>query len=361
MTMENKTKIIEFILVSIPIVVILIIIRVLTPILAPPNPEFFRPDDHTHYINMAKEPFKPKVAIAPFCYRILTPLIAWLLPFDLVVNFSIILFASFYLTGIILYYLLRDYFCKIISFTGIILFYSLSGINYYFYNIWLPDPLTYVFIVLCFWAIKDSKLKIYSLSLVLGVLTKEIVLFTIPVFLISEYFENNNKYSNKKDYYIKVLLIILPTLIVFIIVRLIIIPDPIWGYDYSYLIQAVGIERRWKKVVRYDLTFFFYCTISTWGILICLFPIFNDESTFIRWIRTYGISMCLIYCQLLIATDIERLLVAGFYPMILLTLSGMDNLNSKRNFKRILFLILSFINFTIQLIISILYFNFIFH
>ena len=83
---NRKGILTEFLFLSIVIISILLFIRFFTPILASPDPEFFRPNDHTHYINMAKEPFKPRVAIAPFCYRILVPLIAWILPFSLSIS-----------------------------------------------------------------------------------------------------------------------------------------------------------------------------------------------------------------------------------------------------------------------------------
>jgi len=306
---------------------------------------------------MAKDPFKPKVAIAPFCYRILTPFIAWLMPFDLVTNFLIISFVGFYFTGILLYYLLKEYFTKILAITGITIFYSLRFTTwYFFYNLWLTESLAFCFIVLCFWAINKSNLKIYAFSLFLGVLTKEVVLFTIPVLLISEFLKMKENNSFHKKYLLNSLYAILPGLIILITVRIIIVPDPIWGYDYFYLIQRIGVNRRIKSIIRLDVEFFYICTIGTWGIILCLFPFFNKEESFIYWFKLYGIFMCLIYSQLLIASDVEHVLISGFYPMLLLALSGIQKLSEEREINELVFLVISILYFIIQLILHLLFY-----
>ena len=51
----------------------------------------------------------------------------------------------------------------------------------------------------------------------------------------------------------------------------------------------------------------------------------------INWIKSYGIFVLIIYLQIFIAYDIPRILINGFFPVILLNLSGMQRLNEKRN------------------------------
>ena len=357
MNKNHKEFWLEYVFISTFVIMFLIIIRLLTPLFISPEPGFDTTNDHYHYINMARNPFKPKVAIAPFCYRILIPFIAWLMPFDLVTNFLIISFVSFYLTGIVLYFLLKEFFTKTLAVTGITLFFSLRWTAmYFFYNIWLTESLTFFFLVLCFWAINKSNLKIYAISLFFGVLTKEILLFTIPVLLISEFLKMKETNTFHKKYLLNSLFPILPGLIIFIIIRIIIVPDPVWGYDYFYLIEKIGFNRRFTSIIRFDFEFYYFCTIGTWGIILCFFPFFIKEDTFLHWVKLYGIFICLIYSQLLIASDIERIIVSGFYPMILLALSGLENLKERKNINELIFLGISLCYFIIQLILHIFIF-----
>ena len=162
--------------------------------------------------------------------------------------------------------------------------------------------------------------------------------------------------SINKKYLLNSFYAILPGLIIFIMVRIIIIPDPVWDYDYIYLIQRIGFERRFKSIIRFDIEFFYFCTIGTWGIFLCVFPIFNKEETFINWVRLYGIFMCLIYSQLLIASDVERIIISGFYPMLLLALLGVQKLNEEKNISELVFLGISLLYFVFQLILHLIFF-----
>ncbi|MFX1394330.1 MAG: hypothetical protein ACFFAH_12255 [Promethearchaeota archaeon] len=361
MNKEKKNKIKEYLIVFFVIFVFFLILRIFTPIFNENHPDFSIPNDHYHYINMAKNPFTPRVAIAPFCYRIFVPFIAWLLPFDLEINFQIITYTSIFLTSFLLYELFKNLYGKIFAFTGITLFFSLHwAVRYSLFNIWRVDATAFFFMVLCFYAISKSNLKLYCISLFLGVLTKEIILFTIPVLLIHEYFKNENVKFQKKAFLFKLFLSIAPAILIFIIIRIFIIADPVWKYDYFYLFTKVGIERRLKKISNFDLDFIYNCTLATWGVILCIFIFFNKESSFLAWSRQYLIFICLIYLQLTIATDIERILIAGFYPIILLSLSGMHNIYEKYQINQYYFFLLSIIYFIINLIYTTLFFEIIF-
>lgn len=221
------------------VLIFLVILYVTTPHLTPSHPDYSRPWDHHWYIAMALDPFKP--VNAPFTYRILPSLIAWLLPFELTINFQIITLISLFCTGIILYDLYRQYFDALLAFTGITLFFSLEfAARFLFYDFWLPDALAFFFMTLCFWAITKSKLVTYSLSLTIGVLCKEIVLFKIPVFLIYEF----SREKITKESLFRVIKGIAPALLLFVVLRILFVPAPqIDNYDYFLLLQTIGIQR----------------------------------------------------------------------------------------------------------------------
>lgn len=144
----EKQKLIEYFILTSVILIYLIIIRFVTGIKVPPDPTFYYLGDHYYYIKMAENPltiFNGNIR-APFCYRVLTPFISWLLPFDLATNFQIITYTSFFFIGIILYVIFKNLFGKILAFTGLTLFYTLQfAARYLFYNFWVVDSLAFFF------------------------------------------------------------------------------------------------------------------------------------------------------------------------------------------------------------------------
>ncbi len=349
MDSPDKEVVLEYFLLSSVILIYLIIIRLFTPMLAPPDPAFYVHNDHYHYINMAKDPIKAlnRVAIAPFCYRILTPFLAWLLPFDLIINFQIIAYTSIFLCGIVLYQIFKDYFSKTLSFTGVTLFYCLDWTAFYvLFNFWVTEALAFFFILLCFWAIKKSNFKVYSISLLLGVLTKEIVIITIPVLLISEI----SKLEEKKrliELLFKSYIAVAPAFIALILVRIFVVPIQSGYYNYSRLFQLIGIE---KRISGFKLRDIYLYTIAPWGLMILIFSVYNKKLTLKKWLKLYGVFIILVYSQLFFATDTERLIMVAFFPMIFITVSGMRHLSEEKKIKEINFFILSNIYLVFQIV-----------
>ena len=205
--------------------------------------------DWDFYIYMAKDPsviFRKEV-IAPFCHRPLVPVLAWLIPLNLEYSFALINFIAIFLTGIILYFTLRIYFDKKISAIGLFFFCLLNHMdpiihsfkNHYFFYVYfylnyMVDPLAYFFLMGCFYSILKSNNKSYCIFLTLGVLTKEIVLFTIPVYFIHTYLKQEGNMKSKKKILevLKSIKYLLPALGTFLLLHLIIIPDSINNYTY---------------------------------------------------------------------------------------------------------------------------------
>jgi hypothetical protein len=94
-----------------------------TNIMTYDHPHFAFIMDHHKYIRMAAgSPFD--FYIAPFCWRVVNPLIARLLPFDLQWNFLIISFISVWMTGVAIYYLAKKLnFSKELSLIGMFMFF----------------------------------------------------------------------------------------------------------------------------------------------------------------------------------------------------------------------------------------------
>ena len=359
MKYQNKEVYLEFVVVMLIIVFFLIVIKLTTLPLVPSHPDFANPWDHHWYIEMANNPivvFKQTI-IAPYCYRILMPILGWLMPFDLTINFQILTMLCLFFTGLILYIILKEFYSKILSLAGLTLFYSSHWTaRFLIYDFWLTDSMAFLFILLCFFAIVKSNIMLYGVSLFLGVLSKEVVLFTIPVLLISEYMKMNQKSISNKHYVLRCLYAILPGFIVFIAIRLII------RQPNSEYISIFPFDLR--EINRFILSlsnpiYYYIYTFSTWGIICSTFPLLNRKSILLTWLKQYGVFIVLIYCQLLIAIDIERNLIAGFFPIILLTVSGFESVCIKKNISHLYFMALCIIYFFISIIIRPILFPFI--
>src|SRR5207249_9916137 len=110
----------ELLLVWITAFVGLIALLTRTTRLTPSHPYFTLAWDHHKYIEMARrDPFD--FHIAPFGWRVLNPLLARILPFDLETNFTILSFTALWLTAVLTYYMLRRLgFSSYIAFAGLL-------------------------------------------------------------------------------------------------------------------------------------------------------------------------------------------------------------------------------------------------
>ncbi|MFX1490236.1 MAG: hypothetical protein ACFFBI_13880, partial [Promethearchaeota archaeon] len=322
MILKYKVELIVFSLFLIYLICIRIVIPIAIPL--PPGTTWF---DWDFYIHMAKDPlaiFKHEV-IPPFCYRPLVSLLAWAIPLDLQLSFALINFVAIYLTGIVLYFTLRLHFNKVISVVGLVFFcllnYMIPGIpsfkNYYFFNVYfylnyMVDPLAYFFLMCCFYSILKSNNKLYCIFLTLGVLTKEVVLFTIPVYLIYLYMKQEKGVIFKKKVLevLKCSIYLLPSVGIFILIHLIVVPDSINPIDYPYWFNLYQGNKYFSlqmilifiKLRLDELSLgygFLQYTIGIWGIHTFILFFFNKKKVFFNWVKLYLIFMILVYLQLL--------------------------------------------------------------
>lgn len=135
--------------------------------------------DHHEYIAMAAG----NAANAPFAYRVLTPLLARLLPFGLPANFMLITALATWATGVAVYALARAFgFTPAMALIGCALFYTLYwATGWLMYDFWLTDPVTILLIVLAICAARMQRAAEFAVLLTIGVLNKEVVLCVVPL------------------------------------------------------------------------------------------------------------------------------------------------------------------------------------
>lgn len=299
-----------------------------------------QPDCRSYYI-MAQDItviFKSAI-LNPFCYRVLVPFLVYISPLDIDMSFIILSFVSLYFTGMVLYYTLRIKFNRILSTYGLLAFISLDIIDISFDNYYLVDSVAYFFIILCFYAIFKENNRLYLISLILGVLTKETVLFTIPVFLLySIYFieDEQKKIKINKEVILQVIKLskyFAPSLIIYILLRIIIKPYPGGIYDNIFVLFIETADYHLNRTIKRPYTLGSY--ILTWEFIPLFFCFFIKKRDFYKWLKIYGIFMFLVFFQLSVAhSPTNRLLLVGFYPMIYLSVSGLNQLLYKETIEK---------------------------
>jgi hypothetical protein len=324
----------EFLLIAGVALVVIAALRLRTDALTYDHPQFLNPWDHHKYIWMAtNNPFD--FHVAPFCWRVGTPLLAAALPFDVQKNFMILSYLALWMTGIVVYYLARRFgFSKWTAFTGVIAFFSLGWVvKANLYNIFKPDPLAFLFVTLAIYSIVDKRDLFYAVLLAVGVLFKESVLFVAPL-----YYTLKTKEVIDLRLLFRTVMLALPAIGVFFAIRLLIpmrnddlfylstLPEALQqvqlgrsSYDLAWLWREIGLERL-KAISPESLLHY---SVGTFGVVAALMPLFAIRRN-VRLLVRFLPYMILVYAQILIATNDTRLLAVGFPVIILMALNGAE-------------------------------------
>ena len=120
---------------------------------------------------------------APFRYRVVTPILAWLLPTSRLVGFAVVNVSALIAAGTVSYAYLRDlgFGVRRAAF-GLALFVISPAVAYLSTNLVLVDGVTMFMLACVFWAAYRDRLLVFAALLALGVATKESVLFALPIY-----------------------------------------------------------------------------------------------------------------------------------------------------------------------------------
>ena len=313
-----------------------VILLLRTPLLTSGHPDFSQPWDHHKYIEMAiRDPLD--FHIAPFCWRILVPLLAKTLPFSLQWNFLLISFTGIWLTGVTVYYIAKRFFsvtpCAAI---GLITFFSLGwATRFPLSDFWLPDALSFLFVTLGIYGILAKREGLFLAVTVLGVCVKESVLFITPL-----YYTLNARQFIDWQALKRCMLMALPAFVALGVIRVIVpamnenleyigslppslalVQDGTSSYNYWQLLHSIGVERV-RHLSLGDLVIY---SFGTFGVLVMLLPFFSLKNNGVLLLKFIPFLL-LGYAQLLFAVNNQRLIVLCFPAMILLALNGMASI-----------------------------------
>ena len=257
--------------------------------------------DSSFYIQMSIYPFQ-KVS-DPYTYRILTPFLVHSLPLSHWTGFTVINSSGIIATGVLMYYYLKKLeFNTLISVLGLIFFLFAPITIYLFYNIALVDSLSFLLFLLAFYAILIENDKIYLITLILGILNKETILFTLPV-----YFFYTLKNQGKTKAIKKAILMLAIAFIIFISMR--------YYYGFTSHYSVTGAIDMLKFHANNHSMFLFASYFLTFSSL-WLIALMNLNEIKNDFLKISLISLPFIFLQILMATDVYRVLAITF-PIII--------------------------------------------
>src|ERR1700690_379493 len=299
---------------------------------------FRQPWDHHKYIYMAQHnPWD--FHIAPFCWRLLNPFFASLLPFNVDTSFLVVMLVEILLTAVMVYFMLKAAgFGQVAALTGMFLYWGLTqATKGPLFLVWLSDPLTHLFLVTTIYLIFTKRPVWAALVLAAGCLSKEVLLIGAPLY----YLLTAERKLDWKQLRRGVLFGV-PAVAVFVGLRALI---PERGFDPSYTSTlphevasayyghlGFGYWQSAREIVSWRVQNFTgwhirMMTVDTFGVLL-LFPLFairkNIEPA-LRW----GPFVAAVYvATLLFSGGYGRPLVICFPALLIMGLNGLERLRS---------------------------------
>jgi len=295
------------------------------------------------YLNMSYDPIHYSyVHEAPYEFRLLTPSLVYLLPFNHENSFLIITLAALILTSFIFYHFLKKLgFNFLLRFIGITIFMVSPVFIYEIKQFLLIDPISWLVWILALYLLLIKNYHVYFLVLIFGIFSKETILLTIPLFV----YILINEYGLKKAFFRSIPLI--PIILLFLLFRNFI--DPI-GQNYisiNYIVQIM----LYHTSQLFGIFRIILMTLLPFGIIWLIF-FYYFKSVNNSFIKNSYILLPFILAQLFIVTTIDRVIFIAFPILIPVFLFFIYDKNI--NYKIvILFSILSFFFAIISYLISI--------
>ena len=140
-------------------------------------------DDTRHYVQMARDPaYLPRV---PYAFRVLTPGIVHLLPFETLAGFTLVTLIALWLSAIALHTYCRALGIDRLASAAVTSLMVGSGATVRLLTTpTYVDALSYLFTVLALLALQLRKPRRFALVLAIGVLNRETILLLLPVYLL---------------------------------------------------------------------------------------------------------------------------------------------------------------------------------
>jgi len=341
-SVTSKTRNQFLILISVSFCIIFSIV-IFGKLFIHPFLDFINSDDKA-YFKMAENIFEP--VDAPWTYRILTPFLVYLLPFDTLIGFIIVNLSSLFATSILFFYYLKKLeFSFGICLVGV-LFFLLNPITIFLiYAICFADLLLFFFFLLAFYALLCKNDLLFMISVTVGVTNKEIILITLILFFLYKFEEENKKFFSVIK---STILISLPPIAVFFLIRLLYNVDS--GYfsiDTIFNVLSIHLSDFKTNIFWHPYRFYL-----VFGIL-WLISLLNFKKINNKFLKKSLYLIPFVFLQALIAIGYSRLFFIAFPIIIPISLYTFKEKNS---IKMLLFLVILSIILVIVHFFSLLYY-----
>lgn len=347
----------------------LISIALCSDLMTPAHPMYYGRWMHFDYLRSVES--LPGVnPTAPFCWRLLEPVIVYLLPFSIQTGYFIVTYLSILISALLVYLITRNLFTeKYYPWISVLTFFSLINVvRINAIEFIAVDPPAFMFMLLAVYSIYRKNNILFVISTILGVLTKETVLIVLPLYFTINYKTlQNNLSQNKKDTYLILLrtaLLSLPAIAVFVLLRLLITPQESYNYfDLIYNITKFRLDTLSGNVSTLNINLFehqsrvvnsliniYRITFGAVGPI--LFFIILKAGRIRKEIFRLSPLLILSFLQIFIAGDNERIVAAGFPAYILLFLFSIRSFIEDDKIDIRYFLYYAGANFIVQLFLT---------
>ncbi|MBU4485767.1 MAG: hypothetical protein KKD38_02455 [Candidatus Delongbacteria bacterium] len=271
------------------------------------------PDIHNYRQMALVAPGFDETVSRNFGYRILMPYIAGSLPFDIDTNFYILTILMSLLIPFIFFRFLQVYGLKDdTSFYLVLLFlvnrYTFGFPVWDFYDV--HDLFTHILLLLFLINLKRNNFVLMSCILAIGVLNRETILFVVPAAFIYYIF-----YKDNRKYFSKFIISVIPSVIIFLTLRSLIVTESKASYDIFYSFGKLRFDESNKM---FDPVTY-YRIINTF-IPLTFIPFVSLKITieFFKKNLHFLVLIIIYYFSCFLAGDTERLIVPMFPIFFLL-------------------------------------------
>lgn len=271
------------------------------------------PDIHNYRLMAQASPGFDETVSRNFGYRILTPYIAGLMPFDIDMNFYILTIIFSLIIPFVFFRFLKVYgLSDDTSFYLTLLF--LAGRHSFGFPVWdyydIHDLLTHILILLFLIAVKKNNFFVLAFILSVGVINRETILFLVPPYVYFYFFIDKNRRKA-----VKFVLSVIPALIILTVIRSLLITESKESSDILYSLGKLRFDESNKlfNPVTY------YRIINTFIPLTFIpFVFWKTTKDFFKKNMHFLVLIFIYTASCFLAGDTERLIVPVFPVFFLL-------------------------------------------
>lgn len=279
-------------------------------------------DLHSYLAMAAAAPSLPVQVSEPFCYRLLGPWLAGVLPGDLSRNFRFVTWATAFATILMVYLYFLESGAGV---TTALCVACLCASNKYLFGflLWdfyqLNDMICLFTVVLTFWALRRRNWWLAATAMAIGTASRETALMLIPAVVLARFARISLVRS-----LLGAVLVTIPALAVFVATR-IAVRHPAGEFEYLSAFGEYGAKLLsplvWARV-----------TVNVWAP-ISLIPFVFAKSSW-QYLRNRSgevIFVVVVYISSLFGSNVERLVLPAFLPLMSLTADVVKHSSGGRN------------------------------